>query len=198
MHTTRQILSDGWRVREVPPDDVPEHNHLPWLPAQVPGHVHLDLMRAGVIPDPFARMHERAVAWVDDRDWVYETTFTVEEPAPVYAFLEFQGLDTVAEIELNGERLGESDNMLVPHEFPVGGRLKIGENTLCGGLRRDRSQCALGLVQPALIRAQSAVYVRLGLGAGTSWLRFLAAGRAGNGARSAAGSMEIRCRVHGR
>ena len=46
----------------------------------MPGGVHLDLMRAGVIPDPLARMHERDVAWVDESDWVYETTFTVDGP----------------------------------------------------------------------------------------------------------------------
>ena len=47
--------------------------------------------------------------------------------APPCAYLVFQGLDTVAEITLNGETLGKADNMYVPHEFPVGGRLKAGE-----------------------------------------------------------------------
>lgn len=130
MQVIRQTLDTGWQVREAPPAHTPPHNHLPWLPAQVPGHVHLDLMRAGVIPDPFARMHERDVAWVDDSDWVYETTFTVDDPAPANAYLVFHGLDTVAEITLNGEALGQADNMYIPHEFPVGGRLKAGENVL--------------------------------------------------------------------
>lgn len=130
MQVIRQTLDTGWRVREVPPANRPVHNHLPWLPAQVPGHVHLDLMRAGVIPDPFQRMHERDVAWVDDSDWVYETTFTVVDPAPANAFLVFHGLDTVAEILLNGEELGRTDNMYVPHEFNVGGKLKPGDNHL--------------------------------------------------------------------
>jgi len=130
MQVTRQTLNTGWRVREAPPANTPAHNHLPWLPAQVPGHVHLDLMRAGVIPDPFQRLHERAVAWVDDSDWVYETTFTADDPAPANAYLVFHGLDTVAEITLNGEALGQTDNMYIPHEFPVGGRLKVGANHL--------------------------------------------------------------------
>lgn len=130
MQVIRQTLDTGWRVREVPPADTPVHNHLPWLPAQVPGHVHLDLMRAGVIPDPFQRMHERDVAWVDEADWVYETTFTVEDPAPANAYLVFHGLDTVAEIVLNGDELGRTDNMYIPHEFSVGGKLTPGDNTL--------------------------------------------------------------------
>ena len=126
MQTTRRTLHDGWRVREIPAATVAPHNQLPWLPAQVPGHVHLDLMRAGVIPDPFARMHERDVAWVDQSDWVYETTFRVDDPAPSHAFLLFHGLDTVAEIEMNGEALGQTDNMYIPHEFAVDGRLRAG------------------------------------------------------------------------
>ena len=117
-------------MREVPREAVPDHNQLPWLPAQVPGGVHLDLMRAGVIPDPLARLHERGVAWVDESDWVYETTFAVDDPPPPCAFLKFHGLDTLAEIALNDEILGRTEDMFIPHEFPVGGRLQAGENTL--------------------------------------------------------------------
>ena len=129
MNTTTQTLSEHWTVREIPPDGLPPVSHLPTLPAEVPGCVHLDLMKAGVIPDPFVRLHERDVAWVDDRDWVYETTFTVDTPAPSM-FLRFLGLDTIAEIALNGQPLGMTDNMFIPHEFAVGGRIVAGENHL--------------------------------------------------------------------
>lgn len=130
MQVIRQILDTGWQVREAPAAHIAPHNHLPWLPAQVPGHVHLDLMRAGVIPDPFVRLHERDVAWVDDTDWTYETTFHVDDPAPANAYLIFHGLDTVAEVALNGEPLGRTDNMYIPHEFSVNDRLKPGDNHL--------------------------------------------------------------------
>ncbi len=130
LQVTRQLIDAGWRVREVAAPATPEHNRLPWLPAQVPGHVHLDLMRAGVIPDPFQRLHERDVAWVTESDWEYETVFTVADPVPAHAHLLFHGLDTVAEIALNGEALGTSDNMFYAHEFPVGGKLRAGENHL--------------------------------------------------------------------
>ena len=100
MQVTRRTLNTGWRVREVPPRRRrPPTTNCPGCPPQVPGHVHLDLMRAGVIPDPFARLHERDVAWVDESDWVYETTFHVETPRPPMRFLRFHGLDTVAEID---------------------------------------------------------------------------------------------------
>ncbi|HEY3412274.1 MAG TPA: glycoside hydrolase family 2 protein [Armatimonadota bacterium] len=127
--TTVLPLNTGWRFTEVRPPDSSPNTALPWMPATVPGHVHDDLARAGVIPDPFSRMQERGVGWVDETDWVYENTFTLETP-PANAYLRFEGLDTIAEIELNGEPLANTDNMFVEHEFPVGGRLKAGENTL--------------------------------------------------------------------
>jgi beta-mannosidase len=130
LNISKQTLTTGWRVREVAQEGMPAHNQLPWLPAQVPGSVHLDLLRAGVIPNPFERMHERDVAWVDESDWVYETEFTVDGPPPSYAFLLFHGLDTMAEITLNGQALGTTETMFIPHEFPVGGRLQTGTNTL--------------------------------------------------------------------
>ncbi len=112
------------------PEGVPGHYQLPWLPAEVPGTVYLDLMRAGVIADPFVRLQERGVAWVDQTDWEYQTTFTVDGEPPAHAFLRFNGVDTVADIALNGQPLGRVDNMFLPHEFPVGGRLVSGENHL--------------------------------------------------------------------
>ena len=127
--TTVLPLNTGWRFTEVRPPGLSPNTALPWMPATVPGHVHDDLARAGVISDPFSRMQERGVGWVDEADWVYENTFTLETP-PANAFLRFEGLDTIAEIELNGEPLASTDNMFVEHEFAAGGRLKAGENTL--------------------------------------------------------------------
>lgn len=131
MQTQTKTLSQNWRFREIPAADTAPHNQLPWLPAVVPNHVHLDLMRAGIIPDPFVRMHERDVQWVDERDWVYQTTFeATENQVEHHSFLRFNGLDTVAEIVLNGTEIGRADNMFIPHEFSVDGNLKVGENTL--------------------------------------------------------------------
>ena len=127
MQVTRTELHTGWHFQDIPALGASPTTKLPWLPAEVPGHVHLDLLRAGAIPDPFYRLNERAVAWVDETDWVYETTFHQEAPAPTHAYLVFHGLDTVAEVFLNGESLGHADNMYIPHEFPVGGKLKAGE-----------------------------------------------------------------------
>ncbi|MCA1595363.1 MAG: glycoside hydrolase family 2 protein, partial [Chloroflexi bacterium] len=124
--TQRTRIQDGWRVRELEGRGTSEASDLPWLPARVPGHVHLDLMSAGVIGDPFYRLQERSSAWVDETDWVYETVFHVPSPVPHSTYLVFNGLDTVAEITLNGETLGTADNMFIAHEFEVAGRLLCG------------------------------------------------------------------------
>ncbi len=104
---------------------------LPWLPAQVPGHVHLDLVQNGVIADPFERMNEIGCQWVDQADWTYKTEFDfVPDPALPKRVLRFDGLDSVATIELNDEEVGAIDNMFVPIEIDVTEKLKEGKNTL--------------------------------------------------------------------
>jgi len=102
-----------------------------WLPAQVPGHVHLDLQAAGVIGDPFYRLNEIGVQWVDRADWSYQTTFDWTA-IPDYGkrVLRFEGLDTVCSLFLNGEKVAEHDNMHVPLEVDVTDKLKEGENHL--------------------------------------------------------------------
>lgn len=132
--TERRLLHSGWRLREIPERDASPSTALPELPAEVPGYIHLDLMRAGVIADVSYRMMERSAGWVDEVDWQYETSFTVDEP-PAYATLICHGLDTIAVVTLNGEPLGHADNMFVPHAFPVGRRLRAGMNTLTVTLR---------------------------------------------------------------
>jgi len=138
LKTTRTTINHGWTVRLLAEEKAGAHSALggsdkllvPPLPANVPGHLHDDLMRAGVIQDPFYRFGEIGAAWVDECDWAYETTFQVTDPASQHACLVFHGLDTVAEISLNDSPLGQTDNMFVPHEFPVGGKLRVGDNTL--------------------------------------------------------------------
>ena len=46
-----------------------------WMNGTVPGTVHMDLMANGKIPDPFYRMNEDQVQWVDSQQWVYRRDF---------------------------------------------------------------------------------------------------------------------------
>jgi beta-mannosidase len=103
-----------------------------WMPAIVPGTVHTDLMAAGIIPDPYFRMNEDDVQWVDKVSWSYRRTFTV--PASIIQQsvirLHAGGLDTFARVLINGRRVGEPANMFVEHEFDIKKALRAGENTI--------------------------------------------------------------------
>lgn len=101
------------------------------LAGEVPGHVHVDLLREGLIPDPFWRDNAEQCQWVERWDWTYERSFELPpEAAPNGALIEFAGIDTYAAIELNDQPLGRVANMFVPHRFEVGPLLRPGENIL--------------------------------------------------------------------
>ncbi|MGW9595263.1 glycoside hydrolase family 2 protein [Streptomyces chartreusis] len=113
-------LTDGWILRH--PDGAAAS-----LPAAVPGCVHTDLLAAGVIPDPFLGRAETEVAWVGRRDWTYETELDAAS-AHEQTDLVFDGLDTVAEILLDGRVLGRVRNMHRSYRFDVtglSGRLSV-------------------------------------------------------------------------
>ncbi|MBB6022336.1 beta-mannosidase [Paenibacillus sp. JGP012] len=84
-----------------------------WMPAQVPGCVHTDLLRLGLIPDPFYGTNEKEVQWIDKKDWEYQTTFDVAPELYTQDHLElvFDGLDTYADVYVNGVHVLSADNM---------------------------------------------------------------------------------------
>lgn len=100
------------------------------IPATVPGTVHTDLLAAGLIPDPYLDLNEISVDWVGRCDWRYETTFNWSDDGAENVDLVFAGLDTFAEITLNGVLLGETANMNRSYRFPVREHLRPGENHL--------------------------------------------------------------------
>lgn len=120
----RRNLHDGWQFRQ-------GSSEL-WHPAEVPGSVHLDLMRERIIEDPFFRLNERGVQWIDKEDWMYETRFvpTSAELADDAQVIVFYGLDTYADVYLNHQRIAETDNMHRTWRCNVKGILKEGENLL--------------------------------------------------------------------
>jgi beta-mannosidase len=119
-----QSLGGDWLFREASEDK--------WLPAEVPGGVHTDLLRAGRIADPFAGDEEKRVQWVAESDWVYRKTFEVDGAlwAEDRILLVCDGLDTLAEVRLNGRVLGETANMFRQHEWEVTSLLREGDNEL--------------------------------------------------------------------
>jgi beta-mannosidase len=122
MHTVE--LSSGWKARRL------NDPAMPWIPASAPGHIHCDLLKAGIIADPFVRMQEMGCQWVDRVDWEYETTFEAVEVEPEEkVVLDFAGLDSVGEVHLNGEKVADFESMHIPLRVDVTGRLQE-SNTL--------------------------------------------------------------------
>ena len=117
-------LNEGWNFHQA--------GSAEWMPAIVPGTVHTDLMRAGMIPDPFVDRNVDSVQWVADRDWVYARKIDVDSALlkEEHVDLVLRGLDTFAEIRLNGLLLGATDNMFRTWEFPIKELLHPGGNDL--------------------------------------------------------------------
>ncbi|MCI6488978.1 MAG: glycoside hydrolase family 2 protein [Prevotella sp.] len=103
-----------------------------WSDAKVPGTVHQDLLNHNRIPNPFYGMNEEAVQWVENEDWMYRTSFVVNEQqlSRDAAVLEMDGLDTYADVFLNGALILRSDNMFVGHKIEVKPVLRKGVNQL--------------------------------------------------------------------
>lgn len=98
-------LHSGWKFRQA--------NRNEWHPATVPGVVHTDLLDNGLIEDPYYRLNERALQWIDKEDWIYEVSFDAGALTRGYEHvrLEFLGLDTYADVFLNETRILTADNM---------------------------------------------------------------------------------------
>ena len=102
------------------------------LPAAVPGSVYADLLAAGKLEDPFWRDNEDKALALMENDFLYTASFVPQAgvlDCP-HQVLRFEGVDTVADIRLNGVLLAHVENMHRTFEFDVAGILKPGENWL--------------------------------------------------------------------
>jgi len=119
-----QPLHQGWRFRQVGKND--------WAPATVPGCVHTDLLANKQIEDPLYRDNELKLQWIGKTDWEYETTFTVTPAMQQRSHVElvFAGLDTYADVTLNGSPILHADNMFREWRAEVKPKLRPGENQL--------------------------------------------------------------------
>ncbi len=95
----------------------------------VPGNFELDMLENGLIPDPFFGTNSLELQKLENRHLWYVKRFTYNGSNPENAYLLFEGIDTIADIYLNGEKIGSCDNMFLSHEFKATGILR-GENEL--------------------------------------------------------------------
>ncbi|MEM8862416.1 MAG: hypothetical protein AAGD96_29210, partial [Chloroflexota bacterium] len=119
-----QSLNGAWQFKQQDSDA--------WLPATVPGCVHTDLITAGEIPDPYYRDNEKSLQWIGEKVWTYTLKFVADTDLlnQPLVLLQCKGLDTLAEITLNGEVIGKTNNQFRLWEFDVTEVLKPGENEI--------------------------------------------------------------------
>jgi beta-mannosidase len=102
-----------------------------WLPATVPGLVAQDLLAAGRITDPFYGDNVKDARWIENRDWLYRTSFEItKEDSTKPVRLMCESLDTFAAVFLNGELIARHENQFRRLMVDVTGRLRPGENVL--------------------------------------------------------------------
>lgn len=102
------------------------------ISAKVPGTVYGDLLREGRMEDPFWKDNEIKALELMDYDYEYETSFDCDEELinSDQIILRFNGLDTIADITLNGRALGHANNMHRVWEFKVKDLIKPNQNEL--------------------------------------------------------------------
>ena len=121
---TRINLSRNWQFCE--------SGKKAWRNADVPGTIHTDLINHKLIPDPYFRDHEKQVQWVEEKTWLYKNTFRADAALlkKKNIYLVFEGLDTYAEVYLNGKKIFLANNMFRKWEQEIKSYLVPGINSI--------------------------------------------------------------------
>ncbi|MCI5868476.1 MAG: glycoside hydrolase family 2 protein [Dorea sp.] len=103
--------------------------------AQIPGSVLSTLLASRAIPDPYDRMNEYPTRELFRKDYIFQREFEVEKELLEEEKVELvcEGLDTLAEIYVNGEKIGYADNMHRTWRIPV-------KEVLCPGTNQIRME----------------------------------------------------------
>ncbi len=142
-------LNSSWQMRQLPNTDALQVsgnsgclNNLQsscsaksageFLPASVPGSVYSTLLANGLMEDPFFRANEEKALPLMNHDYEFVTRFDCpkELASCEHILLHFDGIDTLADIYLNGQHLGFADNMHRIWEYDVTDILFSVENDL--------------------------------------------------------------------
>lgn len=124
-HYNSQSLNHGWNLKTDTLDIS--------LQVNIPSEAHADLYSAGLIPHPYGEGdEEQQLQWIPQHQWDYSLKFDVDKNIWQNDNIDliFNGLDTYADVWLNGEKILHSDNMFVRYEKEVKNLLKKRDNEL--------------------------------------------------------------------
>ena len=134
----RLELANGWNLTVVNDCDIKEEirsfAQLAGLggaivSAQVPGDWPLDWVRHGLLEEPFFGSNYLELMKYETAHVYYTVHFDWADEPDGRTFLLFEGIDTVADVYLNGVHIGHAENMFIPHEFAAASLVR-GENEL--------------------------------------------------------------------
>jgi beta-mannosidase len=101
------------------------------ISATVPGTVEQALENAGLMPDPLVGTNVEAAWALEFGDWWYSRNFEFDNTETFdQTSLLMLGVDTIADVYLNGNLIGQVDNMMIEHELSAAAALKLGANEL--------------------------------------------------------------------
>ncbi len=86
------------------------------IDGEVPGDVHEDLIREGILPEPLVGTNAPKHQWVENAIFTYEREFSITDDFD-RAVLIFNGLDCHSEVFIDGNLVGSSANAFVEHEL---------------------------------------------------------------------------------
>ena len=123
----KQILSGKWKLQGFLPnipfgkseESISHHIITDEIEATVPGGIHLDLYRAGIIPNPYYEKNSLACEWTESRWWCYQTEIELLDCEYKKKELVFEGLDCLSEIYIDGVSYGEHDNAFTPMRIDI-------------------------------------------------------------------------------
>ena len=108
---------DNWSWKQLQPSDDSIHDTGGWSKAHcMPSEVHVELLKGGMIPDPYIGFNEHQVECkafvtsglysdhsnqigIADAEWLYKYTFA-HNHTHLHALLVFEGLDTICDVYL--------------------------------------------------------------------------------------------------
>ncbi|WP_454190870.1 beta-mannosidase [Paenibacillus sp. Marseille-Q7038] len=110
----------------------PTYDDRFWVGASVPGDVHTALIERGIIDPPYYGHNDIKSRWVEQKEWWYRTTFTLDEISGEGERTEilFEGLDTFARVYVNGHEIGKTENMLRSYRFDITRVIRKGWNSI--------------------------------------------------------------------
>jgi len=129
-------LNSNWEYTHFPycqtdEESLEKTNFAKWNTAVVPGDVHLDLERNGVLSNLYYGLNFYSSVWVEHEDFMYRTSFkTPENSDGGKVYLDFNGLDCFATIWLNGHKVAKTHNMFKTYSFEVSKYLSKSDNVL--------------------------------------------------------------------